>query len=136
LEADILSLAELRQLRKDQPRKLFNYLKQVERDFVFGVEDHRDEGSAEWGGEFRVLLNRNVELHLVPRFNEEMSDSAELPQFCIMPDSELAGTEDERSIRIDAEDSVSASRSTSSPTPTTASSTSSSPSSRSTTTST
>jgi hypothetical protein len=105
LEGDNLSLAELRQLRKEQPRKLFQYLKQVERDFVFGVEDHRQE-EEEWGGEYRVLLNRNIELHLVPRYNANMTNEDELPQFCVMPDSELAGTEAERSIPIDDEENV------------------------------
>ncbi len=105
MEGDILSLTELRQLRREQPRKLFSYLKQVERDFVFGVEDHRAEEN-EWGGEYRVLLNRNIELHLVPHYNEQMTNEDELPQFCVMPDSELAGTESERSIPIDDEESV------------------------------
>ncbi len=95
-----LSLTELRQLRRDEPRKLFAYLKQVERDFVFGVEDHREEAD-EWGGEFRVLINRNIELHLVPRFNSAMEKRDELPQYVIMSDTELAGTEDEREIVID-----------------------------------
>lgn len=100
--AEILSLAELRQLRRDQPRKLFAYLAEVERDFLFGVEDHREE-AGEWGGEFRVLLNRNIELHMVPRFNAQMESEDELPQFTVMPDSELAGTEAERTITIDEE---------------------------------
>jgi hypothetical protein len=100
VDADNLSLTELRQLRRDSPRKLFAYLKQVERDFVFGVEDHREEED-EWGGEFRVLVNRNIELHLVPRFNGAMEREDELPQYVVMPDAELAGTEDEREIVID-----------------------------------
>jgi hypothetical protein len=103
VEGDNLSLAELRQLRKDQPRKLFAYLQQVERDFVFGVEDHREEED-EWGGEFRVLVNRNIELHLVPRFNAAMESSEELPQYVVMPDAELAGTEEEREIVFDESD--------------------------------
>ncbi len=103
MEGDKISLAELRQLRRDEPRKLFAYLQQVERDFVFGVEDHRDEED-EWGGEFRVLLNRNIELHFVPRWNAAMENRDELPQYAIMPSSELAGTEDEREIVIDDED--------------------------------
>jgi hypothetical protein len=100
VEGDNLSLGELRQLRRDQPQKLFKYLQEVERDFVFGVEDHREEKN-EWGGEFRVLVNRNIELHLVPRFNAAMEISDELPQYVVMPDAELAGTEDEREIVID-----------------------------------
>jgi hypothetical protein len=97
---DNLDLTELRQLRRDSPRKLFAYLKQVERDFVFGVEDHREEED-EWGGEFRVLVNRNIELHFVPHFNEAMETPDELPQYVVMPDPELAGSEDEREIVID-----------------------------------
>jgi hypothetical protein len=100
VEGDNLSLAELRQLRRDQPQKLFKYIQEVERDFVFGVEDHREEED-EWGGQFRVLVNRNIELHLVPHFNAAMEKAEELPQYAVMPDSELAGTEDEREIVID-----------------------------------
>jgi hypothetical protein len=100
VEGENLSLKELRALRRDQPQKLFKYIQEVERDFVFGVEDHREEEN-EWGGEFRVLVNRNIELHLVPRFNAAMEIADELPQFSVMPDSELAGTEDEREIVID-----------------------------------
>jgi hypothetical protein len=103
VEGENLSLAELRQLRRDQPQKLFKYLQEVERDFVFGVEDHREEDD-EWGGEFRVLVNRNIELHLVPRFNAAMERADELPQYVVMPDSELAGTEDERVIVFDEQD--------------------------------
>jgi hypothetical protein len=102
VEGDNLSLAELRQLRRDQPQKLFRYIQEVERDFVFGVEDHREEKN-EWGGEFRVLVNRNIELHLVPRFNDAMEHADELPQYVVMPDPELAGTEEEREIIIDDE---------------------------------
>ncbi len=100
MEGDNLSLTELRQLRRDQPQKLFKYIQEVERDFVFGVEDHREEKN-EWGGEFRVLVNRNIELHFVPRFNAAMEIADELPQYVVMPDSDLAGTEDEREIVID-----------------------------------
>jgi len=100
VEGENLSLAELRKLRRDSPKKLFAYIRNVEREFVFGVEDHREEKD-EWGGEFRVLVNRNVELHLVPRFNAAMEKEDELPQFALMPDSGLAGTEEERQIIID-----------------------------------
>jgi hypothetical protein len=102
VEGDNLSLKELRQLRRNQPQKLFKYIQEVERDFVFGVEDHREETN-EWGGEFRVLINRNIELHIVPRFNAAMECTDELPQYSVMPDSDLAGTEDERDIVIDSD---------------------------------
>ena len=102
MQEDVLSLAELRQLRRDSPTKLFAHLREVERDFVFGVEDHREEVD-EWGGEYRVLVNRNIELHLVPRFNAQMEKVDELPQYVIMPDDELAGTDAERGITIDDE---------------------------------
>ncbi|MBI3723143.1 hypothetical protein HY251_04190 [bacterium] len=102
MNADILTLAELRQLRRETPAKLFAHLREVEKNFVFGVEDHREEVD-EWGGEFRILVNRNVELHLVPRFNKQMEMTDELPQYAIFPDSELAGTEAEREIVIDDE---------------------------------
>lgn len=100
MEGDNLSLKELRQLRRNQPQKLFQYIKEVERDFVFGVEDYREEPDA-WGGQFRVVVNRNIDLHLVPRFNAAMEKLDELPQFAVMPDPELGGTEDERDIVID-----------------------------------
>jgi hypothetical protein len=100
VEGENLSLKELRQLRRNQPQKLFRYIQEVERDFVFGVEDHREEHD-EWGGEYRVLVNRNVEVHFVPRFNAAMEREDELPQFTVMPDAELAGTEADREIVID-----------------------------------
>jgi uncharacterized protein YkuJ len=100
VDADILSLDELVKMRRSAPKKLFAYLKEVERDFMFGVEDHREEVD-EWGGEFRVLVNRNIELHFVPRFNKEMEKTSELPQYAVMPDARLAGEETEREIPID-----------------------------------
>ena len=35
------------------------------------AKDHRSEPE-EWGGEFRVLVNRNIELHFVRRWNAAM----------------------------------------------------------------
>lgn len=106
MEHAILTLAELRQLRREHPRRLFAHLRDVWREFFFGVEDHREDVD-EWGGEFRVLLNRNIELHFVPRFNKSMETEDELPQFAVVPDDALAGTEVDREIPLDADgDSV------------------------------
>ena len=102
VDGDILTLAELRQLREERPEKLFAHLASIGREFVFGVEDHREDQD-EWGGEFRVLLNRNIEVHLVPRFNKAMEDDSELPQFAIVPDAERAGQEVPRKIEIDSD---------------------------------
>lgn len=105
MENEILTLDELRELRRTAPERLFKHLTGGCRDFVFGVEDHRKEPEG-WGGEYRLIVNRNIELHFVPRFNEAMGNEEELPQFTVMPDAELAGTENERDIKIDDEDSV------------------------------
>jgi hypothetical protein len=102
-DADKLSLKELRLLRQQNPQRLFKHLTESEREFVFGVEDHREE-KEEWGGEFRVLLNRNIELHFVPAFNAAMENDDELPQFCVRPDGERAGTVAKREIDIGEED--------------------------------
>ena len=62
-----------------------------EPDFFFGVSDRRATFRHEWGGEFRVLINQNVNVHLVPRFNEEMRKLEELPQFSIFASDARAG---------------------------------------------
>lgn len=102
MQEDVLTLSELRKLRRDSPTQLFEHLRQIERTFVFGVEDHRQEVD-EWGGEFRVLINRNIELHFVPRFNAQMEKLDELPQYTVMPDPDLVGEDRERKITIDAD---------------------------------
>ena len=80
-----LSLELLRQLRREDPARLFAHIDQVHRSFVFGVEDHREQRD-QWGGELRVLLNRNLVLHFVSGFNAAMETDDELPQFCVRPD--------------------------------------------------
>ncbi len=65
-----------------------------EPDFFFGVSDRRATFGREWGGEFRVLINQNVNVHLVPRFNEEMRRPDELPQFSIFSNDARAGETD------------------------------------------
>jgi hypothetical protein len=99
---DILDLTELQTLRTDNPQGLFKHLSEVQRSFLFGVEDHRDEASR-WGGEVRVILNRNIELHFVPGFNEAMSAKGELPQFCVFPDEARADTVEDTSLLLEEE---------------------------------
>lgn len=103
VEGDTLTLDEMRTLRQDNPQGLFRHLADVQRAFLFGVEDHRDddEGDERWGGEVRVVVNRNVEVHFVPTFNEAMRSRAELPQFCVFPSEERADGIDETSVVLD-----------------------------------
>lgn len=84
---DILSRQEFERLRSDHPEALYRYLCEIARDFVFGVHDLRGE---EWGGDARLLLNRNLAVHLVSHFAEGMSSKEELPQFTVFPDAERA----------------------------------------------
>lgn len=103
LDGDTLTLAEMRTLRQDNPQGLFKHLAEVQRAFLFGVEDHRDdaEGDDRWGGEVRIVVNRNVEVHFVPAFNEAMRSREELPQFCVFPSEERADSIEETSVVLD-----------------------------------
>lgn len=89
---EVLSASELRELRQSNPEALFRHLTNVRQQFLFGVEDHRvePEDEPEWGGDLRVLLNRNLMLHLVHGFTEAMPTPDTLPQFCVMPDAARA----------------------------------------------
>lgn len=102
---DILELAELQTLRQDNPRGLFKHLSEVQRSFLFGVEDHREDDDR-WGGEVRVILNRNIELHFVPAFNDAMSVTAELPQFCVFPSEARADTVQDTTLVLDEDGEV------------------------------
>jgi hypothetical protein len=100
---EILSLDELRDLRRTSPQRLFNYLLEIEREFIFGVEDHREEDLEGWGGELRVVINRNVVVHFVPRLNEAMTCTEELPQFTVLPDERRADSCLETSLVLEEE---------------------------------
>ena len=95
---EILDVKDLEQLREASPERLYRHLDELRQRFLFGVERVEDEA---WGGAFRVLLNRNIALHLVYGFDEEMPDRASLPQFCAMPDEERADTVLEHSQELD-----------------------------------
>lgn len=100
VEGDALSLEELRTLRHDNPTGLFRHLADVQKAFLFGVEDHREE-EERWGGEVRVIVNRNVELHFVPALSDAMRTMDELPQFSVFPSEERADTVEQTSQLID-----------------------------------
>jgi len=97
----LLGLDAMRALRQEDPARLFQYLSEVEQSFLFGVEDRREEGG--WGGALRVLLNRNIELHLVSGFNDDMETVDELPQFCVLPDDDRADTSLDTEQTVDGE---------------------------------
>ena len=96
-----LNSDELRVLRRDNPQALFRHLTQIRQRFLFGAEDHRDD--EEWGGECRVMLNRNIVLHFVRGYTEHMSSRAELPQFCVMATDDRPDTVEETRTAVDAE---------------------------------
>ncbi len=87
----MLTHEEALRLQKEAPREFDRRALEERRDFLFGVRDLRARFGAEWGGEFRVLINQNIVLHIVPGFNEEMPGVAELPQFVVFPDDERQG---------------------------------------------
>ncbi len=94
---EILGVTDLQTLRRDNPQRLFRHLDVVRQAFLFGVEDHTDaevEGEEEeegrWGGDFRVVINRNLVVHLLPGFREGTPSRAELPQLVVMPDADRA----------------------------------------------
>ncbi len=87
-----LTHEEFQRLKRDDPRELDRRALAERRDFVFGVRDERAAFARnEWGGEFRVFVNQNVVLHLVPSYNGEMERPEELPEFCILPDDARRG---------------------------------------------
>ena len=90
----MLTHEEALRLKNDAPHELDRRALAERNEFLFGVGDHRAEQGREWGGELRALVNQNVVVHLVPRFNEEMRSLEELPQFTVFPDDEREG-EDE-----------------------------------------
>jgi hypothetical protein len=105
MDGELLTADEIRTLQRDNPQGLFAHLHDVQRAFLFGVEDHRDEPEA-WGGEVRLTINRNIVLHFVPRLNSEMSGLEELPQFCVFPDDARADSAEDTSQRIDDDEEI------------------------------
>lgn len=87
----MLTHDEAQRLKRDAPRELDRRALEERRDFLFGVRDLRAKFGEEWGGEFRIFINQNVVLHLVPGFTDEMYGEAELPQFAVIPDDDRDG---------------------------------------------
>ena len=87
----MLTHEEALRLKNDAPHELARRAIEERNEFVFGVRDLRATFGREWGGEFRVIVNQNVVLHLVPRFTPDMENEAELPQFAVMPDDDHEG---------------------------------------------
>lgn len=100
----ILRCEELMALRRDNPEKLMRHLDGVRRSFLFGVEDGTDREEGDWGGDFRVLINRNVTLHLLPNFRDGTATRDELPQFVVIPDEDRADTREEHTVPVDEEE--------------------------------
>lgn len=76
---------DLQRLLAGDDLELRRQAAQAREEFVFGVRDDREAfENGEWGGEFRILINHNIVLHLVPGFNRDMSRREEMPQFAIV----------------------------------------------------
>src|SRR6185503_18804118 len=89
--ARMLTHTEALRLKNEAPDELARRALEERNEFLFGVRDARNEIGRTWGGEMRILVNQNVVLHLVPRYNDEMRTVDELPQFVIFPDDEQEG---------------------------------------------
>lgn len=87
----MLTHEEALRLKNEDPHELDRRALEERNEFLFGVRDLRAELGREWGGELRVMINQNVVLHLVPRYNDEMRNVDELPQFAIFPDDDHHG---------------------------------------------
>ena len=87
----MLTHEEAARLRREAPSEADRRALEEREDFLFAVKDMREDLGVAWGGEVRVLLNQNVVLHLVPRYNDEMRTIDELPQFCVFPDDDREG---------------------------------------------
>ncbi|MBL4847464.1 MAG: hypothetical protein JKY65_18250 [Planctomycetes bacterium] len=96
---EILQIDQLQALRKDNPAGLYRHLDALSQRFMFGIE--RYEG---WGAPFRILLNRNIALHLVLGFNEDMPDASYLPQFSVFPSDDHPDTCDSTSLDVEGEE--------------------------------
>ena len=102
---DILELGDMISLRRENPNLLFRYLQQVRKEFLFGVDvPGSDDVERGWGGDARLLLNRNVSLHLVAAFSDEIQDETQLPQFTVFPEADRAGQVETTSIRVEDEE--------------------------------
>ena len=87
----MLTHDDAQRLLREDPRELDRRALEARAEFLFGVQDLRVAKEVVWGGEVRALLNQNVVLHLVPRYNDEMRNLDELPQFVVFPDDARAG---------------------------------------------
>ena len=87
----MISPRDLKTLRSEDPKGFLEQVREHTSKYVLGLEDHRFDRGLGWGGELRLIINANVELHFVAGFNAEMETAAELPQFCVFPDDAQAG---------------------------------------------
>lgn len=79
-----LDITELRAMAALDPTRLLRWLEDTGSAFLFGVERFEPDEDR-WGGLYRLTLNRNIEVHLIPDFNTAMLDASELPPFVVMP---------------------------------------------------
>lgn len=103
--ADALTIEELRLLRAKDPAALHAHLMETRRAFLFGLEDHRHDPEG-WGGEVRVVINRNVVVHFVPRLNSAMTTPVEFPQFTVVPSEERSDSIDDTVLKLDEGEEV------------------------------
>lgn len=103
LRNDFITDAQFRALQRDNPKALFRVLEEIHQHFFFGIEDHREDES-NWGGRLRLLINRNLTLHLVDGFTTDMLSEEELPQFCVMPDENRGDQTVRTSIDVEGEE--------------------------------
>lgn len=96
---EILDIEQLRRLREDNPGGLYRYLDSLAQRFLFGIEP-----TVGWGAPFRILINRNLALHLVRAFDEDMPDRDHLPQFCALPSDSVPDTAESTSIWVEGEE--------------------------------
>lgn len=87
----MLTHEETLRLKNEAPEELARRALEERSEFLFGVRDLREELGRSWGGELRVMINHNVVVHFVPRYNDEMRNLDELPQFAVFPDDEREG---------------------------------------------
>lgn len=96
---EILDIEQLKRLREDNPAGLYRHLDSLAQRFMFGIEP-----TVGWGGPFRILINRNLALHLVRGYDEDMPDRDHLPQFCAVPSDEVPDTAESTSIFVEGEE--------------------------------
>ena len=97
------TLEELRALERQDPAGFLGHIRSMTRAFVLGIEDHRSERGLTWGGELRLVVNRNITIHLVSDFNAEMERPPELPQFTVFADDAQQGRDHLTEIPLEGE---------------------------------